>query len=239
MRKSQVLVGSLVGLILVTTMPVELQAAPKKDRFRGTMHIEEPGDVPPPVLVIDVRLNAQSGPLGEDAKGPFFVRESHMSGLVADSHGRVTCLRVAGNVPTSGGNLVDIAVPVGVVTRSSTVAHAEGHAVIIAVIQSETGGVLVLFSFGAQPRFLVPGPDDEVSSGRRGAGGRFTVMRDESQSTGPENGFTYAASAPKAATDWATRAMRYQPARWHGPKRCAAPRRASQGSCRPAGSSAR
>ncbi len=70
---------------------------PDKDLVSGT------GQFLPDTLDLEIHVNAQSGPSGEDAKGRFFVRRGDDTDL--DFRGEVTCLHVDGNRATVGGRI--------------------------------------------------------------------------------------------------------------------------------------
>ncbi len=157
MRKSQVLAGGLASLFLMTTMPAGGEAAPKKDRLRGSGRIEDPGGIDPPFIVIDVRVNAQSGSLGEDPKGWIVATESIVTGQVTDIRARLTCLAVASDIPSFLGGLADIAVAEGVITRSSTADVAEQGGVTI-VVRETGGGQDFVYSRKSGPSAECPDP---------------------------------------------------------------------------------
>ncbi len=131
MRGTVVLVGGLVSLLVTSTVPVGIEAALKKDRVRGWGRIAEPSGFPPPVQVEEVRVNAQSGPLGEAPKGQIFYWASLYGEMLVDIQATVTCLRIGRNVVG-----LDVATVGGVIKRSRTASVAAGEGFWMAVIGS-------------------------------------------------------------------------------------------------------
>jgi hypothetical protein len=75
---------------------------------------------------LQIHVNAQSGPNGEDARGRFFARQKGPPFIEVDVRGKVLCLDVHGNTAVFGG----------VVTQSRIPTVPEGGGVLIEVIDS-------------------------------------------------------------------------------------------------------
>ncbi len=148
MRRTRVLVGGLVSLVLMTTMPAGVQAAPKKDRVTGSGH----GLIfPPGAIDFFLRVNAQSGPLGEEPKGHFSLRSDPEFGEVSEIRVSVTCLRVVGNFAAVGG----------VITRSRPPSAAVGEGLVIALRDGSDLDAPDIFVFDALPPSATECPDAE------------------------------------------------------------------------------
>lgn len=91
--------------------------------MRGTVHLNLAG------FSFDQHIEAISGPAGEDPKGHFYVLDGFRP---LDFRGRVTCLRVLGNMATVGG----------VVTQSREPLPPEGTGVIINAMDNGEPGDL-------------------------------------------------------------------------------------------------
>ncbi len=111
---SRQLMALAAGVVALGASPVvagathgDREGPSKKDFARGTGHFEGLG--PLGQTDITMRVDARSGPGGEDAKGRFVVERVLPSRLA--QRGKVTCLRVVGNRAVIGGRIERSNVP--------------------------------------------------------------------------------------------------------------------------------
>jgi hypothetical protein len=151
MRGSQLLVGGLVSLVVMTAMPAGGEAAPRRDQVTGTAHSRV---FPPGAVDLFLDVHARSGPLGEKPKGRFSLRGvAEEPGGDFDIRARVTCLRVVGALAAVGG----------VVVRSSAPTLATGEGFVIAVRDGGDLGMPDAFNYfiGGLPPTATECPDPQ------------------------------------------------------------------------------
>lgn len=141
MRTIPLLAGVLVSSMLIAAMSAAVDAAPRKDRVRGNAHGLGTRSLGlPPITLFDLRVQAQSGAMGEKPKGHVFLEVSQKASAdaealpILDVHVRVSCLRVASDPFRPEDRLATVA---GVITRSRTSGVVKGEGLLILVFDSD------------------------------------------------------------------------------------------------------